>query len=148
MKTILPYALAAVSVALILSVMAFYTGNRAEFVSNLGLNLVAELSGLAIGLLVGFTIAKKLADEKLTEVAPSILAFIKQLRQADVLNGDAARAAVTCAVRLISEERIPEGRLPMHSEVPMQCGICQLDVQCTPPPERCIHCNLPARVWT
>jgi hypothetical protein len=122
------------------------------FWSNLLVNVVAGLLGLALGIVLTILIASRLAAEKLNEVADRLVRLVEQLREDKLLSQDAARRAVVFAVGLISEsslrQRREEGPISDGSGT-TACKVCALEAETLGNAEtlRCRYCHLPGAVW-
>ena len=126
-------------------------GARA-FLTDLSPNLVAELLGIALGILLAVPIASLWARHKLKDVAPSLVDLLQQLRDDQKLSGRATRCAMVCAVNLIYEEGFDRlrGGPSAEATTPTPCAVCRLEAMAdkTGGHLRCHYCKLPGHLWS
>jgi hypothetical protein len=125
--------------------------SRYDFWGNLLLNLFAEFFGLAVGIFFAAIIARRLANEKLAELAPEILRLVAQLKKHNTINGEAARSCVICAVNFLSEDNLKNERdSTLNLPLKIKCPVCKEDAETEPihsGGRRCRHCKLQSGVW-
>jgi hypothetical protein len=151
MRKLVIYGLIAVIVlALILGIVSFkLSGDNGDqvFWSNLLLNIVAELFGLALGILIPLIIVSKLAGQRLDRLARPLVELIAELRTHNAISATAARNCVICAVRLLSEDHLKQKSISLSIAYKKDnCEVCALRID-TLPDKRCEHCGLLDHVW-
>lgn len=142
-----PFALSLLLLAVILAVAAGKGwDDDSSFWRNLGLNGVAELTGLAAGVLVAVPLALRFARSRVKAVGSQVAAAIAQLRVDGTITDQGARRAMICAVALLDEEHLGAARSLCRSNGPlMSCGVCSLEVETNN--DRCSHCGLHGDHW-
>jgi hypothetical protein len=99
------------------------------FVSNLTLNIAAELLGVLITLSGVVIYAVFAARKKFESLATPIAELVAQLRCDGTLSPEAARRSMVCAVRLITPENITKKATPANEPLGLTnrpCDVCAL----------------------
>lgn len=155
MKTVAPYAFAFIALAIGLGYLSFHlslgTPTPTElFWSNLLMNIVAEIGGVGLGLLVATHLAIRITERKLKCLAPPITNLIEQLRKDNVISEKAAQAAVVVAVNLISEDSFNQARnISSGTTSTSPCRVCALVSKTihVDGKVKCAKCGLPGTFW-
>ena len=129
MRLAFPFVAWLVVGAVILTIAAGTTwGSGSSFWANLWLNSVAELAGLAVGVLIAVPIASRFARSRVKRVGSQVAAAVAQLRA------------------LLDEDHLNEARSAgEHKGGSISCGVCSLEVQTNG--GRCSHCGLHGDHW-
>lgn len=150
MRWAIRYSVVATGSALVLLGLSYWqlgASSRAEFAGNVLLNVTAEFVGAAVGLLLAFRLASKIAAEKLLDLSPSLLRLVKRLREGNTITGEAARECVICAVRFLSDDHIVKLRTGAVPADPVKCDVCGLSAEINKQGATCSRCGLSAVVW-
>lgn len=153
MHVTIPYAVVLIVAACFVAAWSFrlQSSGGDQFWGNLLLNLVAELAGIALGVVITLHLASKLAQKKLDTLALTMVHLIGQLRKDRTVSGEAARDLVVCGVALISEESLqPERSGKALAGATEECGVCGLSAETFSDGAgevRCQHCKLRGAVW-
>jgi len=142
-----PFALSVLLLAAILAVAASMGWDGgSSFWRNLALNGVAELAGVAVGVLIAVPLASRFARSRVKAVGSQVAAAIAQLRVDGTITDQGTRRAMICAVALLDEEHLGEARSLLEpSKRLMSCNVCSLEVETNN--GRCSHCGLHGDHW-
>jgi hypothetical protein len=135
----------------VLPVISYYYGDSSAqtgFVSNLTLNITAELVGVLITL-SGVVYAAIAARSKFESLAGKFAELIAQLRCDGTLTPEAARRSMVLAVRLLSPENIT--REATEANEPLRianrnCDVCALPTT-VGKGRPCTDCGVEDYVW-
>ena len=143
----LPFAFALFGFAgLLVAASAFTWGTGASLSGNLWLNLVAEIAGIAVAIIVAVPVASRFARSRLAKIAPEYAALIAQLRVDGTITCEAARKSIICTVALIADDQLEVTDLLQDAATaPQQCDVCALDFLTKE--EHCFHCGLHRKAW-
>ena len=155
MKIVRPYAITALFLALILGASSYRLTPPQrepwEFFGNIFLNVLAELLGFSLALVLGVQIAKKAAREKLKFLSEPMLALIEKLREDKKLSPEATRRSVVALVKIVSEDCLAQDReTPQIAPTNANCRVCSLTTETKTDSKgetRCAHCLLLGALW-
>ena len=115
---------------------------REEFWSELLLHFTAEFTVFAMGILITFFVASKLAEHKIKP----LVELIAKLRAKEVILPETARGIVISAAKLISEEQLKKDFSVHVYPKPDNCDVCALPIE-TREDKKCRHCGLNDHIW-
>lgn len=148
-------ALVVLLVALILlPVISYYYADANTtppvFVSNLALNIAAELLGVLITLSGVVLYAVLAARKKFESLATPIAELVAQLRSDGTLSPEAARRSMVCAVKLITPENITKKASKANEPLGLShrpCDVCALPTT-VGKGRPCKDCGVEDYIWS
>ncbi len=151
-KILLAVGIFLVVIAILMAALVYIQADakgRTDFVSNIGLNLVAEFIGMGIGIGIPLIIFAIGAIGRYEKTATQIAEAVAQLRAEGAISKEAARKTMVCAIDAIPKESISReanNKFHLHpKETP--CDVCDLKVDIGID-NKCEHCGLEKHVWS
>jgi hypothetical protein len=120
-----------------------------DFLSSFSLNIVAELIGIVVGILIPLIVALWYAGKKFEEAATPLAEFVAQLRADKKISKEAARRSMVCAVTLISQDHISllsNNSFTLGYEE-KDCDVCDLPIRIGEDDKSCDFCGIKQHIW-
>jgi hypothetical protein len=139
--------------AILLATISFNLAEPATtgsiFISNLMLNIVAELIGVCLAVSGVIILTLLYARKKFEGVATPIAGLVAQLRAEGVISAEAARRSMVCAVKVITPESMSQRENNQYhlGLKHRPCDVCSLPTT-VDEGIPCRFCKLEKHIWT